>query len=292
MKLGFIGLGRMGRRMAQRLVDAGHELNVFDAVAAKADLPGARTAACPRELGTCEAVLMSVTDGTAVLAALQGPDGLLAGAKPGLLLIELTTIGVADSERVAALCAPKGLDYVRSPLLGTLDSAASGRLTALMSGPEGAIDRAHPIMAELCQEQHYLGPTEEGRVAKLVSNGMLAAGQVALSEALALGQKAGMPLDRLLEVILGSSSASPVIKGTVQKMRQRDFEPRLTVALLAKDLRLLNELAAARCAPVPQASANLQLYEAAVNMGCAELDTSAVLLALERMMALDDAAQS
>jgi 3-hydroxyisobutyrate dehydrogenase/2-hydroxy-3-oxopropionate reductase len=268
MKLGFIGLGRMGRRMAQRLVDAGHELNVFDAVAAKADLPGARTAACPRELGTCEAVLMSVTDGTAVLAALQGPDGLLAGAKPGLLLIELTTIGVADSERVAALCAPKGLDYVRSPLLGTLDSAASGRLTALMSGPEGAIDRAHPIMAELCQEQHYLGPTEEGRVAKLVANGMLAAGQVALSEALALGQKAGMPLDRLLEVILGSSSASPVIKGTVQKMRQRDFEPRLTVALLAKDLRLLNELAAARCAPVPQASANLQLYEAAVNMGC------------------------
>ena len=227
---------------------------------------------------------MSVTDGQAVLSALQGPDGLLAGAHSSLLLIELTTIGVADSQRVAELCQAAGIDYVRSPLLGTLDSAESGHLTALISGPEKSIERARHLLSHLCAVQHELGPGEEGRVAKLVLNGMLAAGQIALGEAIALGQKAGLPLEPLLEVILGSSSASPVIKGTAARIREREFQPRLTVSLLAKDLRLLNELAASEHAPVPQASANLQLYEAAANMGWADLDTSAVMLALEHMM--------
>src|SRR5438132_11881415 len=160
MNVGFIGLGRMGSRMAQRLIEAGHELTVFDAVPAKADLPGARTARNTRELGACDAVLMSVTDGQAVLAALQGPDGLLAGAHSGLLLIELTTIGVADSQRVAELCQAAGVDYVRSPLLGTLDSAESGHLTALISGPEKAIERARHLLSHLCAAQHELGPAE------------------------------------------------------------------------------------------------------------------------------------
>jgi 3-hydroxyisobutyrate dehydrogenase-like beta-hydroxyacid dehydrogenase len=287
VKVGFIGLGRMGSRMAQRLLDAGLDLAVYDAMPERAAaLTGARPVAAPRELGPCEAVLVSVTDGAAVLSALEGPGGLLSEARPDLLLIELTTIGVADSARVADACLAAGVRYVRSPLLGTLDSAAAGKLIALVSGPSEAAVAAAPLLAHLCAEQRYLGPGDEGRILKLLINGLLAAGLTAVSEALAVGQKAGLSLDVLLEAIAGSPMASPAVKGNAAAMRERTFEPRLTVSLLAKDLRLLNELAASSNTPAPVASTNLQLYEAAANTGLAELDSSAIVLLLERLSGL------
>jgi 3-hydroxyisobutyrate dehydrogenase-like beta-hydroxyacid dehydrogenase len=195
MKIGFAGLGRMGGRMAQRLIDASLDVSAYDAVPGKAAaLSGARPVQSPGELAECEAVLTSVTDGPAVMSLLAGPGGLLAKAKPGLLLVELTTIGVADSERVAAACEPAGVRYVRSPLLGTLDSVATGKLIALVSGPPEAAAAARPLLAHLCAEQRYLGPAEEGRVMKQLINVLLAAGLTAVSEALTLGQKAGLPL--------------------------------------------------------------------------------------------------
>src|SRR5262249_27003457 len=137
-RIGFIGLGRMGSRMAKRLLEADLQLTVFDADRARAQelvTQGANVGESPRAVAAgSEAVITSVTDGVAVLALLSGEDGLLAGAPPNLLLIEMSTIGVEDSRRVATACAAAGLRYVRAPVLGTLDAAEEGSLNALISG--------------------------------------------------------------------------------------------------------------------------------------------------------------
>ncbi|MDE3078247.1 MAG: NAD-binding protein, partial [Chloroflexota bacterium] len=134
--------------------------------------------------------------------------------------------------------------------------------------------------------QHYLGPAEEGRIVKLLYNAVLGTAIASLGEAVAVARKSGLNVDQLLEVIEGSSVASPALKGTMQTVREGRFEPRLTVSLLAKDLRLMNELAASVTAPVPIASSSLQLYEAAANMGWADRDTSAVVLLLQALSGL------
>ncbi len=278
--IGFAGLGRMGQRMATRLVQAGYELRTYD-VAPDRTVQGATSVASSRELAICETLLLSVTDGPAVLGIVEAITTVEACGCS--LLIDLSTIGVADSRRVAALCERAGIGYVRAPLLGTLDAAASGQLKALVSGPPEAVEKARPILEQLCAEQPYLGPAEEGRVMKLLVNGLMGVTQAALSEALTIGQKAGIQWQQMIDVIGASSSASPIVKGMLARLADRQFEPRLTVALLAKDLRLLNELAAVESAPAPIASQTLQQFEAAANLGWDGYDTSAVYLLLEAL---------
>jgi 3-hydroxyisobutyrate dehydrogenase-like beta-hydroxyacid dehydrogenase len=131
-RIGFIGLGRMGQRMASRLTDAGFQLTGFDVDMTKADAlrsRGAIVAQSPADLASQSvAVITSVTDGLAVLRALSGPAGLLSTAAPGLLLIEMSTIGVDHSRQVAEACGEAGVRYVRAPVLGALGAAAGGTL--------------------------------------------------------------------------------------------------------------------------------------------------------------------
>lgn len=279
-----IGLGRMGSRIALRLLQAGLEVAVYDVETAKTAALGGGAASSAREAAAgAEAAITMVTDGQALLAALGGQEGLLAGAAPGLLLIDMSTIGLNDSKHVAEACEAADVRYVRSPVLGTLPSVEAGQLTALVSGPKEAAEEAQPLLAHLCAQQHYLGAGEEGRIAKLAVNGLLACAQASLAEGLVLGEKAGLDKDQLLEVFAGSSMVSPALKGALQTMRERKFEPRLTTRLLAKDLRLLLEAAEANGARAPMAGTALPLFNGAADMGWGDLDTSAVLLVLEAL---------
>jgi len=277
----------MGQRIAGRLLDGKLEVSVYDVAADKARAlagRGAHPAGSPKEAAQdADAAITMVTDGPAVLAVLSGPEGLLAGASPGLLYVDMSTIGVEDSKRVAAACDAAGVRYVRAPVLGTLPAVEAGQLTALVSGPREAVDEAAHLLAHLCGQQHYMGSAEEGRVAKLIVNGLLAAGLASLAEGLVVGQKLGLDWQKLLEVVGGGAMASPAIKGSAQAIGQRNFEPRLSVDLLAKDLRLLAEAAMLAGATVPIASAALPLYQSAANMGWGHLDTSAVFLLLETL---------
>ncbi len=290
-RVGFTGLGRMGQRMAGRLLDAGLHLTVYDIDPEKAshlERRGARGVASPRAVadGT-EAVVTSVTDGSAVLAVLTGPDGLLAGAQPNLLLVEMSTIGVEDSRRIAELCEAAAVRYVRSPVLGTLDAAAGGTLNALISGPRDAVDDALPLLEHLITQHRYLGPAEEGRIVKLLMNSMLAVTMASFAEALVVGEKAGLDTNLLLDVMTGSSTTSRATQGAAAMVREREFEPRLSAELMLKDLRLFGELAASTHTPVAVASATRQVYEAMVAMGWGDLDRAAVVLLIERLAGME-----
>jgi 3-hydroxyisobutyrate dehydrogenase-like beta-hydroxyacid dehydrogenase len=289
-RVGFVGLGRMGQRMARRLLEADLQVTVFDIVpdrAGELTRDGARVAGSPRETAVgADAVITSVTDGPAVLAALTGPDGILAGAATDLLFVDMSTIGVEDSRQVAALCDTASVRYVRSPVLGTLDVAAAGNLTALLSGPRETVDAALPLLEHLIGRHHYMGPAEEGRVMKLLNNGMLGVIMASFAEVLTVGQKAGLQVDQILDVITASGMGGRATLGAANSVRQRDFAPFLSSALMLKDLRLLGELAASTTTSIPVTSATQQLYTAMVNQGWGELDRAAVVLLLEQMAGL------
>jgi len=289
-RVGFVGLGRMGQRMARRLLEADLQVTVYDIAAdrgAELARDGAQVATSPRETAVgAGAVITSVTDGPAVLAVLSGPDGILAGAEANLLFVDMSTIGVEDSRQVAALCEAARVQYVRSPVLGTLDVATAGNLTALISGPREAVDAALPLLEHLIGRHHYMGPAEEGREMKLLNNGMLGVIMASFAEVLTVGQKAGLEIDQILDVITASGMGGRATLGAANSVRQRDFSPFLSSALMLKDLRLLGELAASTTTSIPVTSATQQLYAAMVNQGWGELDRAAVVLLLEQMAGL------
>lgn len=284
-RVGVVGLGRMGGRIAARLLDRGYAVTVFDvrpeAVAALADR-GAAAAASPRALaGQVPATITMVSDGPSLLQVLQGPDGLLAGCAPGFLLVDMTTIGVDESAEVAAACREADVGYVRAPVLGTLEAAADGSLTALVSGPAEVLEAAQALLRHLAAEQRVLGSGEEARIVKLVANDVLASSLAALAEGLVLAERTGLDASQLLGAVADSSMASPALRGTIARLREHSFEPRLTTTLLAKDLDLLVRAAEAAETPAPTASVLARLFRAAAEGGWGDLDASAVLLMLE-----------
>jgi 3-hydroxyisobutyrate dehydrogenase-like beta-hydroxyacid dehydrogenase len=275
---GFIGLGRMGSRMAGRLLAAGLPLIVYDQVLDRANsLEGAVQAGSPREVADgAEAIISMVTDGPAVLS-------LLNDWPPELLFVDMSTIGVADSQRVAERCAKMQVRYVRSPVLGTLEAAEAGALTALVSGRQEDVEAARPLLTPMTQKQIYLGPGEEARLVKLITNGLMGSLLAAFAEGVALAERAGVDRATLLDIIANGASASPALKGSVQRVREGSFDqPRLTTSLLAKDLRLLAEAARESGTQMPVTAAALELYQAAVDSGLQDLDSSALLLMLEK----------
>ena len=157
-------------------------------------------------------------------------------------------------------------------------------MTALVSGAREAVDAALPLLQPLSSKQIYLGTAEEARLVKLITNGLLGSSLASLAEGLALAERAGVDRATVLDIIANGASASPALKGSVQRVREGSFDqPRLTTALLAKDLRLLAEAAANAGAVVPVATTALELYQAAANTGLQDHDSSAVLLLLERL---------
>jgi 3-hydroxyisobutyrate dehydrogenase-like beta-hydroxyacid dehydrogenase len=289
-QVGFIGLGRMGQRMARRLLEADLGLCVYDVVAeraAKLASEGAEVADSPRRATEqAQAIITSVTDGPAVLDVLTGSDGVLAAAPDNLLYIDMSTIGVEDSRKVDELCTAAGVRYVRAPVLGTLDVAAAGNLTALLSGPREAVDAALPLLEHLIGRHHYMGPGEEGRVMKLLNNGMLGVIMASFAEVLTVGQKAGLEVEQILDVVTASGMGGRATLGAANSVRQRDFAPFLSADLMLKDLRLLGELAGSTTTAMPVTSATQQLYAAMVNMGWGSLDRAAIVLLLEQLAGL------
>jgi 3-hydroxyisobutyrate dehydrogenase-like beta-hydroxyacid dehydrogenase len=265
--------------MAGRLVAAGYALTAYDAAPGRAEsVSGATVVGSPREVAErSEAVFTMVTDGTAVLS-------LLESWRSGLLHIDTSTIGLADSARVGERCRDLGVRYVRSPVLGTLEAAEAGSLVALVSGERSGVDDALPLLKHLSREQRYLGTGEEARLVKLITNGVLGSALAAFAEGVALAERAGVDRATMLDILANGANASPALKGSIEKVRDQTFDqPRLTTALLAKDLRLLAEAAATCGGIVPVATTAHELYQAATNMGLSDLDSSAVLLLLEKL---------
>lgn len=279
-RVGVIGLGIMGSGMAANLLRAGFDVTVYNRTPARAEplrSKGARVARSPAELASqCQAVITMVSDVPALEQVLLGPQGALAGASPGTLFIDSSTVTPEASLRMAQEARRRGCEYLDAPVVGSKQAAQEGQLVFMVGGPEEAFERARPLFAAMGRAAYRVGPNGHGSAIKLINNMIAGVTMAALAEGAALAQAAGIAPDALLQVLSDSVIASPFLKSKLVKALQGDFSTHFALTLMQKDLRYFLELAGQEDRFTPTAALVAQLYRAARLAGWGELDTAAL----------------
>jgi len=263
--LGFIGLGAMGSRIADRLQRAGHSVTVYDRNAKRVEALAAKGAAArtPAEVAArSEIVLSCVADDAAVEAVLLGPHGALEQVRPGTLVVDLSTVSPVTSRLVAEAARAKGAAFVDAAMSGSTLQAEEGVLVVFAGGEPGAVERARPILNAISKTVFHMGQAGAGTTMKLVVNALLGAGLQVLAEALALGEKAGMDRKRLAEVLGETAVISPAQRGKLANAVANEFPSTFPIRLMYKDFNLILAHAAALAVPMPTAAVAAQLCAA------------------------------
>jgi 3-hydroxyisobutyrate dehydrogenase len=290
LRLGWIGLGKMGRPMAQRLLQAGYHLAVFNRTADKARPlaeAGASVAASPAAVARqADIVFTMLADDGALEAVALGPEGALAGAGPAAVLIDMSTVSPGASRRVADAAQQAGAAYLRAPVSGSTQFAEAGRLTILVSGPRPAFDACTPLLERLGQTLYYLGAGEEARAMKLVINMLVATTAAMVGEALTLGEKNGLDWAQMIEILQHSAVGSPLIGYKAKSLTEKRFVPAFTAAQIAKDCDLAMGLGRESLVPLPVTALVRQLYNGMLASGRGSADFFSILFLLEEMAGL------
>lgn len=268
----------MGRRMARRLLDAGHELTVWNRTPERVEdlrAAGAAAASSPAAAAEgAELVITMVADPAALRAVTEGPDGLAAGVDDSTIVVEMSTVGPAAVRRLASVLAPAGR-ILDAPVLGSLVEAQTGSLVIFVGGDEGAVVRAEPLLAALGKPMH-VGPPGSGAAAKLVANSALFAALTGVGEALALAEGLGLDLDAAFRVLAVSPLAAQAERRR-PTVETGDYSPRFELRLALKDAELMREAAAEAGVELRQIPAAHSWLADADAAGLGDLDYAAVL---------------
>jgi 3-hydroxyisobutyrate dehydrogenase-like beta-hydroxyacid dehydrogenase len=280
MKIGFLGTGTMGAPMANNLRKSGHTVTVWNRTGSRADTlvkKGAKSAPTPREAATGQdLVFLCLSDEKAVDAALDGPDGALAGLGKGAVLVDVSTAGVRSARSVEERVAAKGASFVAAPLLGSKTAAEKAQLTIVAGGPAEAREKARPALRALSARVIELDSAPHAALMKLVVNSVGGAMMAAYAEGLALGASGGLDLAKVVETLQASNFHSPLFLMKGEQILARDWEARFAVALAEKDQRLAQEAAADQGAKMPVNAAVRALFVDAIKAGHGGDDMCAV----------------
>jgi 3-hydroxyisobutyrate dehydrogenase len=284
--VGFVGLGIMGSRMAACLARAGHEVAVYNRTAEKAwawvEEHGGRVAATPREAAEgAAAVITMVVDGPQVEEVLLGDDGAAHGAKPGTLMIDMSTIAPADARAIGAALAERGLAFVDAPVSGSAPKAEDGTLTIMAGGSDENFARARPFFDAMGERILHVGELGQGQTVKVISNTVGATNCATLAQALVVGKAAGVDLSSLVDVLGASSGASYMVTLKAEPMLAHDYTPLFRLGHMLKDVGICLSESEAAGAPFPAAALARELYAAAMGRGLADQDFASVLEAAE-----------
>jgi 3-hydroxyisobutyrate dehydrogenase-like beta-hydroxyacid dehydrogenase len=284
-KLGFIGVGYMGRPIARRLLEAGFKVTAYDRDRSKANELvrfGGTVAENIAELSSsCDVVLTSLPNDAVVLDVYRGPDGVFANAHRGTLVIDTSTVYPETSKALWRLGSERGVDVLDVTISGSTPAAEQGTLTLFGGGDQGRFDAAESIFRAIARKWFYLGPNGSGATMKLVVNSLLGIGMQAIAEAVALGEKAGLDRNRLLDVMSQTAVVAPAHAGKLLRAMNNDYTPQFPLRLMNKDFGLILHLASAVAAQMPAAEAAYQVNAAQLAEG-AEQDLSAVILQMEK----------
>jgi 3-hydroxyisobutyrate dehydrogenase len=285
-QIGFIGLGNMGCRMATRLIDAGYLVTVSNRTRSKTRplaQRGAQVADTPRALtAACTVVMSSVPNDAAVEEVMFGPDGALAGARPGTVFVDLSTVYPATSRKVFAAAKQKGCAMLDAAVSGSTPQAEAGTLVILIGGEQDTYQQVKPVLDVLGREQYYMGPSGSGATMKIVVNTLLGLGMQAVAEAVALGVKAGLEKNRLIDVLGQTAVVSPSQKAKLENGRREDYPVTFALRLMWKDLGLVLRLAQENLVPMP-ATATAHQMCTIENARMVEEDFSAVIRLMEEL---------
>jgi 3-hydroxyisobutyrate dehydrogenase-like beta-hydroxyacid dehydrogenase len=284
-RLGFVGIGYMGRPIARRLLEAGFKLRAYDRDPNKADelvRYGGTVAQSIWELSSsCNVVLSCLPSDQAVLDIYRGPGGVFANAHSDSVVIDLSTVYPETSQELSRLGAGRGVEVLDVTMSGSTPVAEKGLLTLFGGGNKERFDSAESIFRVIAQKYFYLGPSGSGATMKLVVNALLGIGMQAIAEAAALGEKAGLDRNRLLDVLSQTAVVAPAHVGKLRSAMKGDYSPQFPIRLMNKDFGLIFNLAAAVGARMPAAGAAFEINARQSDEG-EEQDFSAVILQMEK----------
>lgn len=287
MKVGFIGLGIMGRPMAKNLVKAGYELVVFDFnKEAVADLVscGAASAESGKEVASqVDVVITMVPNSPHVRAAVLGENGVAEGAKPGLVVIDMSSIDPTESKAIGAELAKQGIEMMDCPVSGGEPKAIDGTLSVMCGGKKELFDKFYDMLMVMAGSVVYVGELGSGNVAKLANQMVVAINIAAVSEALTFAKKAGTDPELVYQAIRGGLAGSTVMDAKAPMMLAGNYKPGFRIELHIKDLNNALNAAHAISAPAPLTAQLMEVMQFLRAEGCDKDDHSAIVKYYEKI---------
>jgi 2-hydroxy-3-oxopropionate reductase len=284
MKVGFIGLGIMGRPMAARLLEGGHQLWVHNRSPVQPALLEKGAAAAPNGRAVAEAaevIITMVPDTPDVAAVLFGPDGVAAGLGPGKVVVDMSSISPVETRTFAARVEALGCSYLDAPVSGGEVGAKAGTLTIMVGGPEAAFERVRPLFALMGKNVTRVGKNGDGQACKVANQIIVALTIEAVGEALLFASKAGANPAKVREALMGGFAASRILEVHGERMLKRAFAPGFRIRLHQKDLNLALTSARQLGVALPSTALVQEMFNACVAHGGADQDHSALVRALE-----------
>jgi 2-hydroxy-3-oxopropionate reductase len=284
-RIGYIGLGIMGKAMARNLLKAGYALTVHNRSRAAVEAlaaEGARPADSPR--GVAEAsdlVFTNLPDSGDVEQVVLGPGGVMEGCRPGMVYVDNSTIKPETSRRLAAALAERGVVALDAPVSGGEVGAREATLSIMVGGSPEAFEAVLPVLKALGKRITHIGESGAGQVAKACNQLMVSAQMVAMGELMLLAQRAGVDPGRVIEAIRGGAAQSWTLDNKAARLLSGERRPGFRADLMHKDLGIILDTARSHGMPLPQTAIGMQLYEAMLQLGMRQQDNSAVIGVLE-----------
>ncbi len=293
-RVGFIGLGVMGRPMAAHLAAAGYPMQLFDAApgvagALAATLTGACAAESPAALAAASDIVVTmVPNGEAVQSLLNGDDGLLRGLRPGTLLLDTSSSEPWLTERAAALLAERGVAMVDAPVSGAEWGAKAAALVFMVGGAAADLERVRPLLETMGKSIFHVGGLGAGHAMKCLNNLITSVNLLALSEGLAMGKRYGLDPDAMIDVLDLSTGMSWVARTHIkQRVISRRFDDPFKLALMVKDIGIAMQLAQSTDTPAPLSALTQQLWRAAADQAAPEASVSELVRWVERQSGIE-----
>lgn len=287
MKVGFIGLGLMGRPMALNVLNAGHEVHVWtrraESMQPLVDAGAVACASAAALAGVVDVAISMVADAPDVEQVALGPEGVAAGAGAGLVFVDMSTISPAAAQSIAARLAGQGIQMLDAPVSGGEIGAINATLTIMVGGDAAAFETVRPVFEAMGKTVSLIGASGAGQVAKACNQILTGVGVAAVAEALNFATRSGVDAGRVREALLGGFAYSRILENHGQRMLDRNFKPGFKAWMHQKDMRIVLEEAHRLGLALPSSAATAQMFNAMVGSGLGEDDSIAMLKLLERM---------
>ena len=286
-RIGFVGLGLMGTGMSKNLLKAGYPVTVWNRTASKMEPlveAGAKAAGSPREVAeNSDVVIDIVTDSPDVEQVLLGPDGVIHGAREGMICIDMSTISPITTREISAKLAEKGVKMLDAPVSGGVIGANNGTLSIMVGGDEGVFDECLPIFEAMGKTITHVGGIGDGQITKAVNQILVGTTMLGVAEALVFAKKAGVDIEKCHAAVSGGAAGSWQLINNGGRVLRGDMEPGFKIMHYLKDLRIIMETAESIEMPLPATSLVQQMYRGMQAEGLLEKGTQAVSMMVEKL---------
>lgn len=287
MKIGFIGLGIMGKPMVRNLLKAGYEVTVYDIIKENVDLmvkAGAEAAGSAKEVAkACRIIITMLPNSPHVKAVVMGENGVLEGAQEGTILIDMSSIAPLASQEISEACAKKGVRMIDAPVSGGEPKAIDGTMSIMVGGPEEVFREVYDILMVMGGSAVHCGAIGAGNTTKLANQVIVALNIAAVSEAFMLSTKAGVDPEKVFQAIKGGLAGSTVMNAKVPMITAGNFKPGFKIDLHIKDLNNALETGHGVGAPLPLTASVMEILQNLHMDGCGQEDHSAIAKYYEKL---------